>query len=114
MTWIRIIPKNTGGGRPPDEPAATMYDSGQLTLTASAVKLLGNPNRVQMEVDPQAERIRLTPTTPGDAGGFSLSGGGNSPARIGCRDAVRRFEQLIGKYTVQKIAGGVELRKATE
>lgn len=114
MPWTKIVPKNSGGGRPPDEPAATMYESGQLTLTASAVKMLGNPERVRLEVDAQAERIRLTPTTPADGGGFSLSGGGNSPARIGCRDAVRRYEGLIGKYSVQKIAGGVELRKVEE
>lgn len=111
MPFIRVIPKNSGGGGWRSEPAATLYQSGQLTLSVAAVEMLGDPDRVHLDVDPVGERIRLTPSTPDDSGAFSLSGGGNTPARIGCRDAARRYPQMIGKYSVHKLAGGVELRK---
>lgn len=111
MPWTRIIPKNAGGGGWRSDPAATLYPSGQLTLTAAAVEMLGSPARVIVEANAEALAIRLTPTTPDDAGGFSLSGGGNSPARIGCRDMRNRFPDLVGKYTVHKLKGGIELRK---
>jgi hypothetical protein len=110
MTWHTIKPTNTGGGRQRTTPAAKLYESGQLTINAAAGELLGYPDRVLLTVDPDAKRMRLTPTTPDNAGGFSLSGGGNTPHRIRCTEVVRRWPSLAGDYTVQRIAGGVELR----
>lgn len=72
--------------------------------------MLGYPDRVLLTVDPDAKRMRLTPTTPDNGGGFSLSGGGNIPHRIMCKGVVKRWPVMAAEYTVQRIAGGVELR----
>lgn len=110
MTWYAIKPASTGGGRTRTEPAAKLYASGQLTINTAAGELLGYPDRVLLTVDPDARRMRLAPTTPDNIGGFSLSGGGNTPHRIMCREVVRRWPGMADDYTVQRIAGGVELR----
>lgn len=110
MTWHTIKPGNPGGGRQRTTPAAKLYESGQLTINAAGAALLGYPDRVLLTVDPDAKRMRLAPTTPDNSGGFSLSGGGNTPHRIMCKEVVRRWPSLAGEYTVQRIAGGVELR----
>lgn len=103
-------PANTGGGRTKTTPAAKLYDSGQLTLNAAAGEMLGWPAKVLLTVDPDAKRLRLAPTTPDNTGGFALSGGGNTPHRLMCREMVTRWPSLAGNYTVQRMAGGVELR----
>jgi len=113
MPWIDIIPKNSGGGGWRNEPSATLYPSGQMALSVAVVEMLGSPERVRVQVDAEAQAIRITPTTPDDSGSFSLSGGGNTPARIGCRDLKNRFPALVGKFSVHKLKGGIELRKAT-
>ena len=110
MTWHTIKPTNSGGGRQRMTPAGKLYESGQLTINAAAGEMLGFPVRVLLSVDPDARRMRLTPTTPDNGGGFSLSGGGNTPHRIMCKEVVKRWPEMAGDYTVQKIAGGVELR----
>lgn len=109
MAWINIRPANTGGGRSPGEPTAKLYDNGQLTLSLAAVALLGNPPRVRLAVEPDARRMRLTPSTPNDNGAFTLSGGGNSPSRIRATEAAKRFPQLVGEYRAARCAGGIEL-----
>lgn len=63
MTWIPIKPENLGGGRQSKELKAKLYDTGQFTISLSAVALLGDPPRVAVQIDPDAQRIRLTPAT---------------------------------------------------
>lgn len=111
MAWIRIKPKNIGGGRKPPPPTGKLYESGQFTLSNTTADMLGNPSRILVSIEPEIQRIRLTPTTPNDTGGFSLSGGGNSPYRIGLKLATKTYPQMIGDYVAYRITGGVELKK---
>lgn len=111
MPWINLRPTNSGGGRRPSEPTAKLYESGQLTLSHATTALLGDPAKVRVRYEPDLQVIRLEPTTPSDNGGFSLSGGGNSPHRIGAKAMANAHPQMIGEYTAVKITGGVELRK---
>lgn len=111
MTWIPIKPENLGGGRPSKDLKAKLYDTGQFTISHAAVALLGDPPRVAVQVDPDAQRIRLAPATPTDGGAFSLAGGGNSPHRISLRSVARRWPDLVGEYAVVRVAGGIECRK---
>lgn len=111
MPWINLRPANTGGGRQPSAPTAKLYDSGQLTISHATCEMLGNPAKIRVRYDPDTQRIELMPTTPGDLGGFSLSGGGNSPHRIGAKAMANKHSVMIGEYKAVKIAGGVELRK---
>lgn len=109
--WITLKPANTGGGRKQNKPQAS-FSKGQLVLNHAAVALLGGsaPPRVAMQVHPGQARIRLRPTTPGDAGGFALSGGGNAQYRLTCKTLLQ-WPQFAGRYTVARIAGAIELRK---
>lgn len=114
MPWINLRPANSGGGRRPTEPTAKLYESGQLTLSHATVAMLGYPEKIRVAYEPELKAIRLTPTTPSDNGGFSLSGGGNSPHRIGAKALSNAHPQMIGEYKAVKIAGGIELRKVED
>lgn len=108
--WLDIKPGASGGqGRPRMAPAAKLSTDGQLVLNHAASELLGNPARVKMQANPHLERIRLTPTTPNDNGGFALSGGGNAQCRISCREMMREYPELAGSYKISKFASGVLL-----
>lgn len=109
MPWVKIKPENSGGGRKQSAPAAKLYASGQLTINHAAVELLGSPDRINVEADFSALRIRMMPTTPTDKGGFALAGGGNAQHRITARALLK--EGMVGDYSVAKIAGGIELRR---
>lgn len=109
MAWISIKPVNSGGGRKPTAATAKLYASGILSISHAACELLGNPDRVLVQINPESRRIRLMPTTPDNAGAFSMSGGGNTPHRIGIRSATTSYPELIADYKVTKIAGGIEL-----
>lgn len=114
MPWLNIRATNSGGGRRPSEASAKLYESGQLTLSHTTCQMLGYPERVLVSVEPDLQAIRLTPTTPTHTGAFSLSGGGNSPHRIGLKVVAGKYPQLLGSYIAHKIAGGIELRKAED
>lgn len=111
--WIKIIPANQGGGRKSTEPTAKISEAGQLHMSQAAARLLGEPRRVRVEIQPDSQLVRMYPGTPDDGGAFSLSGGGNSPYRIHCRALVRDHPQMAGQYIASKINGGIELRKQT-
>lgn len=108
MAWIQIKPESQGGGRQPKEPTAKVYESGQMTLSHAAVALLGDPAKVRVQIEPELKRIRIQPATPNDVGAFSLSGGGNSPHRIGFKAVVRKYPQIVGEYRVVRASGGIE------
>ena len=114
MPWLSIKPTNSGGGRKPTSPTAKLYASGQLTISHATCALLGEPDRVLVSIEPELQRIRLEPTTPTHTGAFSLSGGGNSPHRIGLKSVSAKYPALVGEYLATKIAGGVELRKVED
>jgi len=111
MPWINITPENLGGGRQQKLPAAKLYDSGQFVINHAAVALLGEPPRVRVQIDPDAQRIRLTPATPNDNGAFALAGGGNAQHRLGLKAVANRWPKMIGEYQVARIAGGIECRR---
>lgn len=110
---VTIKPANMGGGRARSEPSGRLYEGGQFTLNSACAALLGNVERVIVQVDDKLPLIVLTPTTPSNEGGaFSINGGGYMPIRLTIRDAVRRYPHLIGEYNiVRKRAGAVELRR---
>jgi hypothetical protein len=108
MAWIAVRPATIGGGRQPKEPIAKLYKTGVFTLSFAAVALLGDPQRVHVQVEPELRRIRIQPATPHDVGAFSLAGGGNTPHRIGLRAVTRKFPELAGSYRVVRAAGGIE------
>lgn len=114
MAWIRLIPANAGGGRQPVKIACRLNQSGQFSMTHAVAKMLGEPDRVIVEIDPEAEWIRLTPTTPDSKTGFALSGGGDASYRIAMREAVKKYPQLYGEYTPTKQANSVLFRKKKE
>lgn len=112
MPWINLQPLRAGGtGRPRGAATAIVYQGGDLTITHNSKALLGTPDRVRISYDPDAERIRLMPTTPGDVGGFALSGGGNSPYRASVRQMVKDHPNMVGHYNTVKTARGIELQK---
>lgn len=107
MSWIRIIPANTGGGRRRGLISARLAKDGQFSMSHSVADMLGTPARVTVDVDPDAGRILLTPSTPGDRGGFALSGGGNASYRIRAKEVVNRWPYLVGEYRPRKQSRGV-------
>lgn len=116
MALVTIKPENVGGGRSSGQPSGKLYKEGQFTLNAAFSKLLGNVERVIVQVDDKLPIIVLTPTTPTNEGGsFSVNGGGYMPIRLTLRGAVRRFPHLIGDYDqVRKRAGAIELRQSAQ
>ncbi len=114
MPWINLRPTNSGGGRKSGEATAKLYDSGQLTVSHAACAMLGDPAKVRVSYELESQRIRLVPTTPDDAGGFALSGGGNSQHRLGLKALVTAAPKMLGEYKAVKISGGIELRKIEE
>lgn len=108
--WFQLKPgSGSGAGRERLPPAAKLVAGGQLVLNHSASEALGNPERVLVRYNPGQKAIRLQPTTPGDAGGFALSGGGNAQCRISCRELVKDYPAMIGDYRVSKASSGVLL-----
>ena len=57
MTLITIKPANMGGARARSEPSGRLYEGGQLTLNAACAALLGNVERVIVQVDDKAPLI---------------------------------------------------------
>ena len=112
MPWVTLKPSNVGGGRQAGKPTARLYPDGKFILSHAAVALLGEPARVVISVNMEERAIRIQPTTPEDRGGFSLSGGGNSPHRLNLSQA--RGPGMIGEYRVLKIAGGIMCRRKEE
>ena len=107
MAWQKLIPANTGGGRKREMIAARLDASGQFSMTHAVADMLGDPDRVTVEVNPEERQIRLRPTTPDDRGAFSLSGGGNASHRIRMAEATKKWPNLVGEYTPRKMASGV-------
>lgn len=107
MTWQKLIPAHTGGGRKREMIAARLDAAGQFSMTHAVADMLGDPDRVIVEVNPEERQIRLRPTTPDDRGGFSLSGGGNASHRIRIAEATKKWPELVGEYTPRKMASGV-------
>ena len=114
MAWHRIVPANTGGGRTRAQLSANMDQHGQFSITHAVTDMLGNPERVIVEVEPELEQIRLTPTTPDNRGGFRLSGGGNSPSRIRAKEILSKWPQMEGKYQPRKQVAAVLFVKVKE
>lgn len=112
MPWIKIKPESSGGGRAPAPAGARMYKGGQLVINANCLRLLGETERIEVEVDPDRPAIRMSPTTPTNEGAYTVIGGGGAiQTRINLTKVARRWPQFVGDYTAHKIAGGVELRK---
>lgn len=109
MAWHKITPTNTGGGRSRALLSARMDAHGQFSMSHAVADMLGNPDRVLVEVDPDLRQIRLTPTTPDNKGGFALSGGGNASYRIRAKEALNRWPDagLVGEYVPRKQANAV-------
>lgn len=114
MAWIKLVPANTGGGRQPIKIACRLNPNGQFSMTHAVAKMLGEPERVIIEIDPDAQMIRLTPTTPDSKAGFALSGGGDASHRLSMRAAAEKYPQLAGEYTPRKQAGAVLFVKKGE
>ena len=114
MPWQRIVPSNSGGGRKATALTAQVNESGQFTMSHAVAQMLGTPDRVIVEIDPEAVAIRLTPTTPDMQGAFTLSGGGNASYRFTMREASNKYPQLIGRYKPKKIAGSMLFIKIKE
>lgn len=110
VPYEKLIPAATqSGGRTIGEPSAGLSDRGLLMLKGGLSDLLGNPQKVSVEADIEKQRIRLTPTTPDDAGAFTLSSS-QSP-RIYLKALTSRAPEMIGEYSVLKQAHCVVLNK---
>lgn len=112
MTWKRLVPEPTrSSGRRSDKPTARLGENGMLSLNVATVKMLGEPERVLVDVDTSANAIRLTPTTPTDVGGWTVSGGGNTTYRIRLAAFIDKNPQFASEYTVAKHQSAVVLRR---
>ena len=110
MPWHTLKPARTGGGgRPKSPPSATVTAGGLLLINHAAVALLGAPERITIQINPDEISIRLIPVPPEAAGGWSLSGGGNTQHRVMLRMLPQQHPQMIGAYTARKTAKGLEL-----
>ena len=114
MAWHKLIPNNTGGGRKRALLSARLDKTGQLFMTHAVADMLGDPDRVTVEVEPNENLIRLRPTTPDDKGSFALSGGGNTSHRVRIAEAVNAWPGLVGEYTPRKSASCLLLVKLKE
>ncbi len=114
MAWIEIGPGHPGGGHPGAPPKGKLYSHGHFAISLAAYKLLGCPAKVLVSIEPEREMIRLHPTTGDNADGFTMSGGGNAPNRIGIRKVARAYPQLLGEYVARPIDGGVEFLRGEE
>ena len=110
MPWHTLKPARTGGaGRRKAPPAASISAGGLLLVNHAAVMLLGTPERITIQINPDEIRMRLIPLPPEATGGWSLSGGGNAQHRVMLRLLVQQHPQMIGSYTARKTAKGIEL-----
>lgn len=116
MAWFKMVPANTGGGRPRALLTARMDAQGQFSMSHAVADMLGCPERVIVEVEPELRQIRLTPTTPDNRGGFALSGGGNASYRVRAKEVLNRWPGagLIGDYQPRKQASAVVFVRITE
>lgn len=113
----KLIPQgHKSTGRKSTTPTAKLGENGLLSLNVATVKLLGEPDMVLVEVDFDAKTLWLQPTTPTDAGGWSLSGGGNTTYRVRLAAYADKFKaaSMFGEYRVSKEARTVKLTKITE
>lgn len=112
MAWIDI-----GAGehnRPKNnkyEPliAAAYPTCNTLHIDYTAVALMGNPRRIRVQYDPDAELIRLSPTHPTDKEGFTLSIASAYYRSITVARMLRRHPHMEGRYAVSQCEGGIEL-----
>jgi|688.fasta_scaffold07358_23 hypothetical protein len=107
MAWIKVIAANSGGGAKRGKLSATLSEDGQFSITHAVTDMLGDPDRVIVEVEPDLLQIRLTPTVPGHKGAYALSGGGLSPRRFRSKEIVTRWPRMVGKYQPRKQAAAV-------
>jgi len=109
MAWHKLVPANTGGGRTRALLSARLDAHGQFSMSHAVADMLGTPDRVIVEVEPELQQIRLTPTTPDNRGGFALSGGGNASYRVRMKEALTRWPDadLVGSYQPRKQANAV-------
>jgi hypothetical protein len=114
MAWVKIIAANSGGGMKRGKLSANLDGHGQFSITHAVTDMLGDPERVIVEVEPELQQIRLTPTTPGHKGAYALSGGGLSPRRFRSKEIVTRWPHLVGKYEPRKQAAAVLFVKIKE
>lgn len=114
MAWIKMIAANSGGGMKRGKLSANLDRHGQFSVTHAVADMLGDPDRVIVEVDPDLQQIRLTPTVPGHKGAYALSGGGNSPRRFRAKEIVTRWPHLVGKYEPRKQAAAVVFVKVAD
>ena len=110
MPWHTLKPARTGGaGRRKAPPAASITAGGLLLINHAAVALLGAPERVTIQINPDEIRMRVIPLPPEATSGWSLSGGGNSQYRVMLRLLPQQHPQMIGSYTIHKTSKGIEL-----
>ena len=113
----RIVP-SASGGRPPGKqsPTANVGKAGILNLNTATQRLLGNPEKVSIFVDTEAEPVTiwLEPTTPADAGGWTVAGGGSTGFRIAIKAEVTSHPQMVGEYKVIKQARSLLLVQKDE
>lgn len=113
MAWIQIKPTGGGGGRDRRLVSARLDKGGQLSMSHAVADML-KCEKVLVVVEPELKQILLKPTTPNDAGGFALSGGGNASHRLTCKQIATRWPDMIGEYTPRKSTGGVVFVKKEE
>jgi len=113
MAWVTWKPANSGGGRRNKTPSAKIDDSGRLILNHAAVEMLGSPAKILVAWETELHQLQIQPATPGNAGAYTLSGGGNAQYISSVRAYSKRYPKSRGDYKVQKIANGILLKKKT-
>lgn len=110
----KLIPQgHKSSGRKSEKPTAKLGENGLLSLNVATVRFLGEPDMVLVEVDFEVRTFWLQPTTPNDAGGWSLSGGGNTTYRVRLSAHAEKFKaaDMFGEYRVSKETRTVKLVK---
>lgn len=109
MTRKKLIPARKGGGVPQGEPTARINKHGVLSMSAATMQMLGNPPKLSVWI--VGEHIEMEPTTATDEGGWTVSGGNGTSARIRARAIIDELgENVIGEpLIVSRINGGIKL-----
>ena len=101
MTWEILKTKNT---RQSQLPLVSFRETGTVSMTLAAFKMLGSPKFVALAVDRVSGRLGFFPCEQGTEGARAVYGKGNSHT-ISARTVVRD-EKLVGRFRLIPFVAG--------
>ena len=111
MSFVQVLPVNSGGGVKRQPPGGKLHASGQLTLNHAAADLLELPDRVLVEYAIGQHALRLSLAMNTDTGAFAVTGGGNTQNKIKVQAFVKANAGYVGDYTAELVKGKLVLTR---